>query len=157
MSNLQGFLDNMGKNAPFYKALQEWNRGKPQYCIPKKGTKEHEQVMKIMNDKFVKKAKKKKKASRQNRVPAKAPARQSSAVRPPKRRLTAEDMQRMSQRVRSQRVVPAPNNSQPPPPPGPPPQPNPPASAAPNPPASPARRSSRQKRTVQSFNPSSKR
>ena len=147
MSNVQGFLDNMGKNAPFYKALQEWNRGKPQYCIPKKGTKEHEQVMKIMNDKFVKKAKKKKKNLRQNRVQANAPARQSSAVRPPKRRLTAEDMQRMSQRVRSQR------GAQPPPPPAPPPQPNPPASAAPNPPASPARRSSRQRRGINTYKP----
>ena len=30
-------------------ALQEWNRGKPNHCVPRKGTAEHAEVVKLQN------------------------------------------------------------------------------------------------------------
>ena len=48
--NLKKFSDNWGKNAPFWKALKEWNSSRhlKSWCVPQRGTKEHEEVMEVM-------------------------------------------------------------------------------------------------------------
>ena len=53
MSNLEAFEANMGSNAPFKRALQEYNKNKDKFCIPRKGTNEYKAVMKLMKDKYM--------------------------------------------------------------------------------------------------------
>ena len=37
-----------GKESKFNKALKQFNKNKPNWCIPKKGTKDYKKVMEIM-------------------------------------------------------------------------------------------------------------
>ena len=55
------FSANMGRNAPFWKALKEWNAKNKlkSWCVPSRGTPEYLQVMKIMEEKYAQKKKKK--------------------------------------------------------------------------------------------------
>jgi len=55
------FAANMGTNAPFWKALKEWNAKNKlkSWCVPSRGTPEYLQVMKIMEEKYAQKKKKK--------------------------------------------------------------------------------------------------
>ena len=54
------FSANMGRNAPFWKALKEWNAKNKlkSWCVPARGTPEYLQVMKIMEEKYAQKKKK---------------------------------------------------------------------------------------------------
>ena len=40
-----------GKESKFNAALKEFNKNRPSWCIPKRGTKDYEKVMKIMQTK----------------------------------------------------------------------------------------------------------
>lgn len=64
MSNINAskFISNMGTNAPFYKALKDWNTSNKlkSWCVPARGTPEHEEVMVIMRQKYTKKKEDKK-------------------------------------------------------------------------------------------------
>ena len=55
------FSANMGKNAPFWKALKEWNAKNKlkSWCVPARGTPEYWEVMEIMREKYAQKKKKK--------------------------------------------------------------------------------------------------
>ena len=48
--NLKKFSDNWGKNAPFWKALKEWNSSRhlKSWCVPQRGTNEYKEVMDVM-------------------------------------------------------------------------------------------------------------
>ena len=61
------FSANMGRNAPFWKALKEWNAKNKlkSWCVPARGTPEHAEVMKIMREKY---------ARSSARIPAQAAA-----------------------------------------------------------------------------------
>ena len=54
------FSANMGRNAPFWKALKEWNAKNKlkSWCVPARGTPEYLEVMKIMEEKYAQKKKK---------------------------------------------------------------------------------------------------
>ena len=54
------FSANMGRNAPFWKALKEWNAKNKlkSWCVPARGTSEYLEVMKIMEEKYAQKKKK---------------------------------------------------------------------------------------------------
>ena len=59
-TNASQFISNMGSNAPFFKALKEWNgkRKLKSWCVPAKGTEEYNEVIKIMNSRYTMEAKK---------------------------------------------------------------------------------------------------
>ena len=59
-TNASKFVSNMGSNAPFFKALKEWNakRKLKSWCVPAKGTEEYNEVIKIMNARHTMAAKK---------------------------------------------------------------------------------------------------
>jgi hypothetical protein len=72
------FSANMGRNAPFWKALKEWNAKNKlkSWCVPARGTPEYFQVMKIMREKY---------ARSSARIPAQAAAPPAQAAAPPAR------------------------------------------------------------------------
>lgn len=76
MSNLEKFSQMMGKS-PFKKALNDWNKDQPNFCIPRRGTKDHEAVMKIMRDKYMTGSSKNKPVTQ---APVQAPVVQSPVV-----------------------------------------------------------------------------
>jgi thiamine pyrophosphate-dependent acetolactate synthase large subunit-like protein len=51
------FTNNMGKKSAWWQALSDWNSKSTSqsYCIPKKGTSQHKEVMNIMNNEYKKK------------------------------------------------------------------------------------------------------
>lgn len=73
----------MGKS-PFKSALNDWNKDKPQFCIPRRGTKDHETVMRIMRDKYMTGSSKKKTVSQAPVV--QAPVVQSPVVQAKKKK-----------------------------------------------------------------------
>lgn len=62
------FAANMGVKAPFYKALKEWNDSNKlkSWCVPARGTKEHEAVMEIMREKYLSSSSKKSSKDKKN-------------------------------------------------------------------------------------------
>ena len=64
------FAANMGVKAPFHKALREWNDSQKlkSWCVPARGTKEHDEVMKIMRDKYLSSSSKKANKDKNDKV-----------------------------------------------------------------------------------------
>ena len=104
MSNFEAFEEYAGKS-PFRFALEEWNAGKPKFCIPRKGTEDYKTVMKLMKDKYMnndrqvrpRQPRQPKQARKQARKP-----KQARPVRPPvkpRRKLTDAQKKKVASNI----------------------------------------------------------
>ena len=103
MSNFEAFEEYAG-NSPFKNALQEWNKNKPKFCIPRKGTEDYKTVMKLMKDKYMNNDRQVR--ARQPRQPRQAKQarkpKQARPVRPPvkpRRKLTDAQKKKVASNI----------------------------------------------------------